>query len=204
MNKAQEFLELLLSLDKNPQEIPPEEPSRGDRLDIYSSLVNNTNLQKISSPYPNADLVRVKQVFAVLDHNIQEVTYYMKWAYKRVRGIQAVYQSFVWRSGDFPRLRYFPSKIFWGYLFPMVGKLATDKLQTDMGRAFWRSAVGDALAKKVYVYYFNNNTTNPPEQIRDMDDFTKVAKEAWGGGTKFSHRVLVISKDPITKFDPKG
>lgn len=195
MNKSQVFLELLMN--ESPKLIDVENIEKDTRKELYTELHKDKRLIKLYPPYPGADLVRVGQKFAVLDNNIREITYFMKWDYKKVKGMRVVYQPYVWRSRDYPQNIGIPLKVFFDYLFPITGKVATDRLHTDMGKGFWQHAVEIAFNKYLYVYLVDLINKDTLVQIKNNDELASVSKDIWGNSKKYETRVLLISKDPI-------
>lgn len=185
--------------EDTPKLIDPEKVTPAAAKKAYQELVKDSKTKIIDSPYPNANLVQSGDRFAVLDHGKQEVTYYMEFKERDLEGHKAVYQSMIWRDATAVGTKGVSTKVFFDYLLPMHGIVTTDNVQTDMGKTFWRSAIGEAIHKGLHVYYMDLNKRAKPKPIKTQSDLDDVVSFIWGKGEQNRYRLVMISQKPFDR-----
>lgn len=184
-------------LTEAPKLIDPEKVSPDAAKKAYATLKADSKTKVLDSPYANADLVQSGDRFAILDHGKQEITYYMEFKERDLEGRKAVYQNMVWRNATVGGTRGIAERIFFENLLPIHGVMTTDDIQTDLGKLFWRSAVGRAIEKNLHVYFFDLNTRAQPTPIKTQSDLDDVVSFVWGKGQENRYRLLMISQKPF-------
>lgn len=175
-----------MSLDKNI--ITPDVAKS-----VYLEMKKDSKTRVIESPYSNADLVQSGDRFAVLDHDRQEITYYMEYRERDLKGFKALYQSMVWKSW-LVNDKGIPQKVLWKCLFPAHGIVTTDNIETDLGTGFWHHVVIDALQAGKCVYFLDSNSNEGLRPIKTHGDLHIVHKSIWNKGDRNRLRFVLISE----------
>lgn len=187
-----------MELTEAPKLIDPEKVTPTAAKSAYSTLKSDPKTKVLESPYPNADLVRSGERFAILDNDRQEITYYMEFKERDLEGHKAVYQNLVWRNATIGGTRGIAERMFFEQLLQIYGIITTDDIQTDLGKGFWRSAVGRAIEKNLHVYFFDLNQRANPKPIQTQSDLDDVVDLIWGKGEENRYRLIMISKKPFS------
>lgn len=183
-------------LTEVPKLIDPGKMSPEQAAKVYLDLKKDRRKKSLGKVYDGAELVRSGQKFAVMDHNLKQVTYYMVYQERKVKNFKAVYQSMVWRNKS-ASTEFIPREVFWNYLFPIYGKVTTDRIQTDLGKGFWQNIIIDAAEKRHLLVYFIDLNSGDIEPIKNQADLSHVEEIVWGKTEANKGRLILISADKL-------
>lgn len=157
----------------------------------------------IDSPFPNADLVKKGQTYAVIDRQLEKVAYFMKWQTRKVLNTEMAYQVIVWSNPEINYIRGYASKVFFEHLFADYDAICTDRHQTPNGQRFWRSVISEAIEKNLHVYTVDlNNSPRIYGVISNNEDLRRFTEMGfvWDNNQSGEGKLLIISKNKIQKF----
>ena len=151
----------------------------------------------IDHPYKEADLVKWKFNYRVLDHSQQKVAYYMEWRTRKILGKNAAYQVLVWSNPAIPEMRGYSHKVFFDLLFKENDLICTDKQQTPDGQRFWLIVLSAAFQQGLNIYHLDmNKKPHQPIKLKNMNDIDFLESKIWSDKHK-GQAILLISKNEL-------
>lgn len=140
-------------------------------------------------------------MFYSLDKETKKVIYYMQYdtSYTKTLG-SFLWQSLVWRDENSVLVKTIPHKIFFEYLLPKYGIIATDGDQTKDGKRFWEYQVAYSLENNINVYYFNLKSKEL-ELIKSLTEFNRAIKkyDIWGESKDHQNKLIVITNHVLPR-----
>lgn len=88
-----------------------------------------------------------------------------------------------------------PKKVFFDYLLPTFGGIASDKEQTYDGKRFWEGAIHDAIDDVKYSVYVidKRHSPNKTTKIESQEQFDSIVNDVWGNKYFFQYILLSIT-----------
>lgn len=191
------FLNLQKKLVESPKEIGAGFIYPDEATSLYKTLSRDKRTKVLSHPYKDADLVESGQKFAVLDHSLKMVTYYMVFSERQIKGHKVLYQSILWRNKSVEGTKDIPIHVFWNHLFPKTGMVCTDKIQTDLGKGFWNNLIVDSIVRMNLHAYFIDLNKNETKEISSERELSDIAADIWGKTEANKARLVMISKSTL-------
>ena len=187
-----------------PKFIDPMEPKYFDtKEENHKTYTNALTWPVLEHPYKGADLVFKGNKYLVLDHELKQVVYLMRWTTREVLSRQAAYQVIVWSDPAVNEIRGYAPKVFFGHLFAKNKLICTDRLQTPGGKRFWISAITSAIKAGLNVYYLDmNRQPRVYAHIGSMTKFEEYDNQGliWSKENKGKGQLLLISEEQIPQF----
>ncbi len=166
--------------------------------DCYLRLVKSAKAKHLEFMDGNTstELIRYGDKYILLNHNTEEVEYYVKVEEGSYRLLgRWVCQTEVWRL-KLSQTRGVVYYVLNHYLLSKYGVIISDTLQTEMGRELWVRVLVESIAQgyHCYVYQMDSNDLTPIINNRSMRE---ILRDAYGTTKRFESIRLVVSKHPI-------
>jgi hypothetical protein len=158
----------------------------------YHELNNKKNKLSLAVN-GHVSLYRAPTYFFMLDHNRQELLFYLKYQRHTVNGKSCVTQLEIWREKASLATAGVTQIVFWDYLAKEFDAVVSDQDQSVFGKSFWELRAAESFARG-YKVSFLNMSTKVALVCSDEEQFRDNLHRFYGEDEKFRLWRLVISK----------
>lgn len=177
-----------------------------NNIAVYTKLIKKANKKLLLTLGRYELYISDRHIFMVNtenDENGLKLVYLVQFELGTINGLKSVTQIKLWKTQRYQDVTKISIEgfklteyVFFKILLPMAECIATDNMQTDLGRRFWLDRINDALSDNLKVYVANQNTKKFI-LVNDVGHLNSLNKEIgiWGGSSKQAMRVIITNKD---------
>ena len=169
---------------------------RKENKKAYELLSRTEYFEPLEFLTPNVYLVEGEDLIALVNKETETIDYYVTLKKIKVEGINALYQSMLWRTGASKYVGAIKGHtslagyVFYQYVMPKSNMiLISDSEQTDKGQSFWFNRLKEAFHKGYRVFIIKDHKVIA--ELPNYDEVIRLEDEIWGKGKR--HIRLAIS-----------